>query len=402
MLIHAATDQELHPAVSGGAQRTFGLLRGLARAHDVRALCVVPNRAPGPGEERVDGVTLLRRRAWYTSAVWRLERAHLAPMFLAADLHAAGAPRFARMLGGGADVLLADINLAGMLPHAAGALRVYASQNVEYDHARDAGATVLAAKAWAGHRGGQERRAIEHAELVIACTSEDAVRMAALYGVPEDAIAVVPNGWDETRVRPATAEERDRARAALGIAPQEYVAVFLASGVPHNERAARALVERVLPGLAGSGVRLVLAGGVARVLRHLRAPGLLLVPPAPDLGAVLHAADAGLNPAEAGGGSNVKLPAYLAAGLAAVTTPFGLRGYAALQPHVTSVPLTSFADVLRAHPRGWLARGESLPPEVAAHAWGRLGEQLGRELVRRVGAPGQVTVDAPAAAGGMR
>ena len=31
MLIHAATDQDIHPPLFGGPQRTFGLLRGLAR-----------------------------------------------------------------------------------------------------------------------------------------------------------------------------------------------------------------------------------------------------------------------------------------------------------------------------------------------------------------------------------
>jgi hypothetical protein len=44
------------------------------------------------------------------------------------------------------------------------------------------------------------------------------------------------------------------------------------------------------------------------------------------------------------------------------------------------------AEALRGRPSGWHARGAAEPPEVAAHAWGRLGEQLGRELEQRISA----------------
>ena len=41
MLIHVATDNDIHPPRFGATQRAFGLCRGLARRHEVRALCVV-------------------------------------------------------------------------------------------------------------------------------------------------------------------------------------------------------------------------------------------------------------------------------------------------------------------------------------------------------------------------
>ena len=61
MLIHGATDNDLHPPRFGGTQRAFGLFRGLARRHDVRVLCVVPNRTRGAREAMAHRVTLLRR-----------------------------------------------------------------------------------------------------------------------------------------------------------------------------------------------------------------------------------------------------------------------------------------------------------------------------------------------------
>ena len=50
MLIHGLADNDLHPPRFGGTQRAFGLFRGLARAHDVRVLCLVPNRTTSPRE----------------------------------------------------------------------------------------------------------------------------------------------------------------------------------------------------------------------------------------------------------------------------------------------------------------------------------------------------------------
>ena len=93
MLIHAAVDNDLYPPLFGGTQRSFGLVRGLARRNAVRVLCVVPNRAAPAAETVVEGVTLVRCKAWYTSAAWRLERAGLAPLFLAAYGHRARAAR---------------------------------------------------------------------------------------------------------------------------------------------------------------------------------------------------------------------------------------------------------------------------------------------------------------------
>ena len=386
MLIHAATDNDIHPPTFGGSQRTFGLLRGLALAHDVRALCVVPTRSTGAADERVDGVSILRRKAWYTSAVWRLEQAHLAPMFLAADVHGLRAASFARALGGGADVLLADLNLAALIPAHPAPFKVHTSHNVEYDLFRTAGAPVAAAAWWAEHRRAAEARAVAAADLTVVCSDEDAKRMHELYGVPEGALSVAPNGYDETRVRPPSVAERARARHALGVGEHDYVALFLGSDVPHNRTALAELTERVLPRLRNTGVRLLVAGSVSRVLAGRRESWLSVHAEAADIAPVLHAADAGLNPVSGGGGSNIKVPTYLAAGLAVITTPFGLRGYPGLKPHVQSVALADMGTALEARPAGWNARGAAEPAEVAAHAWGRIGEQLGRELEQRLSA----------------
>ena len=388
MLIHAATDHDVHPPLFGGPQRTFGLLRGLARRHEVEVLCLVPNRSRAPREERVAGLRILRRKAWYTSAVWRLEQARLAPMFLAAAGHAAAADGLAREFTRPAAAVLADLNLSGLFRADPAPLRVYTAHNVELDHFRTAGAEVAWRGFWSARLRALEARAVERAGLTVVCGDEDAARMRELYGARDGALVVIPNGFDETAVRPPSPEERARARAALDLAAREYVALFVGSDVPHNRAALACLVDRVLPPLAGEGFRLLVAGSVTRLLAGRREPWLRAWPETPDLAPVLHAADAGLNPVTAGGGSNVKLPTYLAAGLAVLSTSFGLRGFASLGPWVAVEGLEGFTEALRARPAGWLARGLPMPVEVADHAWGRLGERLGEALEEKCGGGG--------------
>jgi len=126
-------------------------------------------------------------------------------------------------------------------------------------------------------------------------------------------------------------------------------------------------------------------GAVAERLVGRNEPWLVARPASPDLGALLAAADAGLNPVLSGGGSNVKLPTYLAAGLAVLSTPFGLRGHARLASAVIGVDRSQLADALRRRPRGWAARGDQAPPALADHAWGTIGARLADSLATRAG-----------------
>lgn len=379
MRIHAATDNDIFPPRFGATQRTFGLMRGLARRHAVRVLCVVPNRSRGAREERAAGVTLARRRAWYTGLAWRLERARLAPLFTAAYAHAAGARRLLAALPGRPDVLAADLNLAALLDAGAATLRVYTAHNVEADHFRMVKARVAAAGFWAARIRALEARAVARADLTVACTVEDAARLAELYGATPARLHVVPNGFDETRINAPDEESRTRARAALGIAGRDYATLFLGSDTPFNRAALDHLVTRVLPPLAADGFRLIVAGSVVAAMPR-REPWLIARPETDDLAPLLHAADAGLNPVTTGGGSNVKVPTYLGAGLAVVTSAFGLRGYDALRPWVTVAEPAAMTAALAERPAGWRARGLARPEAVEAHAWGRLGERLGERL----------------------
>ena len=68
--------------------------------------------------------------------------------------------------------------------------------------------------------------------------------------------------------------------------------------------------------------------------------------------------------------------------LAVVTTPFGLRGYPALVPHVTVAEPEAFADALAARPRGWNAGGLALV--LVAHAMARTIHETPRPPLSKI------------------
>jgi hypothetical protein len=223
---------------------------------------------------------------------------------------------------------------------------------------------------------------VRESDCSVACTEDDASTLRSLHGARD--VLVAENGYDETSIAPARADARARARSALGIPSGAYVAAFVGGDWAPNHDALSWLVADVMPRLAGDGFVLLAVGAVARRYTRRREPWLVTRHESPDLGALLAAADAGLNPVTSGGGSNVKLPTYLAAGLAVLSTPFGLRGHAPLAGAVTCIERAQFADALRHRPRGWAARGEAPPPALAGYAWGTIGAKLAESLAARV------------------
>src|SRR6185503_19371277 len=192
MLIHGATDNDIHPPRFGAAQRLFGLYRGMARRHDVHVLCVVPNRNTAARDEKIERVALVRRKAWYTSLAWRLEQVRLAPLFLATHVHRFRRRQLLAELTGTPDVLMADLHLSGLFESSSARLRVLHAHNVEYDHFRTAGPGISSPEAWANRLRTIEERAAGMADIVVVASEEDATRFRTLYDVTEDRLVIAP------------------------------------------------------------------------------------------------------------------------------------------------------------------------------------------------------------------
>src|ERR1041385_4151238 len=249
---------------------------------------------------------------------------------------------------------MCDLALTGLFAGAGRALRVYHAHNVEALRWQSTPPRVFGRERWGAKLAALERRAVQDSDLCVACTDEDAELLRSLHGARD--VEVIANGYDEKQLAPATAAARAEARARIGVDAGAYVAAFVGGNWPPNHEALAWLIESVLPPLAGERFVLLAVGAVAR--RHVGSSvrGLVAVPETADLASVLAVADVGLNPVTSGGGSNVKVPTYLAMGLAVLSTPFGLRGYAPLAPATLAAERSGFADALRARPRGWAAQ----------------------------------------------
>jgi len=187
----------------------------------------------------------------------------------------------------------------------------------------------------AGRKLVEEVRTLEgnlcrEADLIFACSNDDAEQFVALYGIARDKIVLVPNGVDVENIQPASPEQRAWARQELGLPPDRPVLIFIGSGYGPNTEAAAFLVEELAPRLPNCAI--VIAGGVKdsyQASNAARSPEnvtwLGTIAPEQRL-SFYHAADVALNPMFSGSGTNLKMLDYFAAELPVVSTAAGARG----------------------------------------------------------------------------
>lgn len=209
---------------------------------------------------------------------------------------------------------------------------IYSAHNVEaihrpwmlLDHAHGSRLTDLAIDL--------ERQALQIASMVVCCTEQDAAVFR--YGGAE--AIVVDNGCtDDIFPLPVEAE---------GV-----IAGFLGSEHLPNIEAARFIVDELAPQFPL--VTFEIVGGAARSLGDLVPRNVIIRGHVDEelKGAVLRRWTVALNPVISGGGSSLKLPDYLAHGIATLSTPEGARGFRILERkagHIAS--RASFAEALQA------------------------------------------------------
>jgi len=248
-------------------------------------------------------------------------------------------------------------------------LIAYSAHNVELDyHAEQPGLRFIRKSALRQIER-CERAAVGLSDMVIACSDDDADRLRAIYGKPRH-MMVIANGFDADLLDFQGRASRERARAALRLSASDRVILFVGGDAAHNREAVCFLIREILPCLPAS-TRLLLAGqaGAVAPSGHPQIRSLGFVE---DLRMCFSAADVAVNPVSFGGGTNVKLAEYLAAGLPTISTPIGLRGVAHLAGAIRCAPREEFAAALRASPPEAAFDRASL----ARWTWEALGRQL--------------------------
>ena len=131
---------------------------------------------------------------------------------------------------------------------------------------------------------------------------------------------------------------RERVRAELGLAPEDWLFVFSGSRYPPNLEALeelRVFCRTESQFLLDNRVYFLALGSMTAA--PAREGALISTGRVPEVVSYFAAADAGLNPITRGSGSNVKLFEYLVARLPVVSTPFGVRG-TDLEPEIDYLP----------------------------------------------------------------
>lgn len=207
---------------------------------------------------------------------------------------------------------------------------IYDAHNCEYVVKRQILSDTSAGRTLVEEVRELEKNLCRNADLIFACSDDDADQFVNLYGIERDKIVLVPNGVDVKEIQPGSQAERKFARQELGLPGDQPVLIFIGSGYTPNTEAAAFLVKEFAPRLPNC--KLVIAGSVGDSYRASHPA------PAPEnviwLGIVeadrrlslYHAADIALNPMFSGSGTNLKMLDYFAAGLPVVSTPAGARG----------------------------------------------------------------------------
>lgn len=162
------------------------------------------------------------------------------------------------------------------------------------------------------------------ANMVLACSFEDAGGFNRIYDVPARKIRLVPNGAFTERFAGFEADLGIRAR--FGLAADKPLGIFLGSSYGPNSDAARFIAYTLADSLPD--VQFVIVGSVSEALTSLL-PGNVVatgILDDRDRDSLLVASDFAVNPMSAGSGTNIKMFDFLAAGLPVVTTAIGARG----------------------------------------------------------------------------
>jgi FkbM family methyltransferase len=370
-LLHV-NDYPVTELMGGGQVRILELLRELSTEFDLQLLCLT--RDAGGSEVRIGRDA--RQRAFpvtpehhdaetradqgqlisvrdIVAGEWVLRNAEFVAAFREALPHAAAVvfehPYLAPLL----DLVPAHMPV------------VYASQNVEADLKKVLLAGRQDGAAWAQKAALLEERMARRADAIVAVCGTDAAAFRERY--PGKRVLLIENG-----VTPPGAAAVGAKEGAAGERPR---AVFLGSSHPPNIAAARFIIERLGPALPGIGFDIV--GSVSQAVAGIPRGGNVSLHGTVSeerKSQILAGSTLAINPVAVGGGSSLKVPDFLSAGLPLVSTASGARGF----------ELRPGRDYIEADAASFAARIEELAADAPLRS--RIG-RAGRRAIRRMAWP---------------
>lgn len=390
--ILAICDYEVHQAAGGGQVRIKELLGEIGREFDVTFLCLNNGNAevrrtiaPGVVQRSFPKIAAHRREDIESLKGQSVSIADLLAAKHCMDNEALVAA-FKEEVRSAALVSFEQCFMAPLLALVpAGMPIVYSSQNVEADLKRDLLAARHDGERWQAQTEQLEREIAARADLVVCVSEADAERFRDHYSVAR--AITVENGVRPPRIRRSSLPPVAAERAPL--------AVFVGSAHPPNVRAAQFIIDDLAA--RNPQVNFALVGSVCEAIDVAVLPdnvALLGFLSQADKEALLALADFAVNPLFEGGGSSLKVPDFLAAGLPLLTSSVGVRGFPGLYSgthYIEAGPeaMAEWIPKLLAD-RGLCARLSAEAADyVATHLdWRVLGGRMRRELRQLIGRDG--------------
>ncbi len=401
--ILVADNQVLEPAVGGARVRVKEICNGLARYFPTEYI----GAFDWPGPASTDHTT---------PSGWRCR------VFALSDLHYRLSQRLQRWVSGGSVIDVSFSLLAHTSRQFLRALReavrqadvvvfthpwcyplakrllrgkyvIYDAHNFEWGLRRELLSGTTIGRLLARYVKRVEGKVARRSNAVWACSTQDADQISEAHGVPLERIFIVPNSADVQAVTPATEDVRRRAKEHFGWG-QHPVAIFVGSGYGPNTEAAAFIIEtlaREMPDLIFAILGSVREDHLRSANQNFVLPENVFLPGTmeeTDLLTALHASDVALNPVVMGSGTNLKMLQFMAAGLATVSTPAGIRGISEAERFSMVTERDRFADNIRhllSNSQFRLAMGRSARQEaVTNYDWsvvvGRAAQHIHQEL----------------------
>lgn len=382
----------VHPPDHGGRYRMHGLYAALARHVPVE---LVTLGLRDEGDAVIDAAAGLReirvaRSAAHEAEDQRLHAAAGTPVYdVTALVHPHLTPAYGaalrRSLEGARLVFLAH-------PYMATSFRasgwtgpfVHDSHNFEWDLKQRMLPPSRARAALLSSVEEAEAFCCRGARLLFGVSAQDLRALALRYGDRGADAMVIPNGTDVAAIPFATPEARERLRRRVR-AGDRPIALFLASGHRPNLEAAEHVFETAarMPDVAFAFV-----GNLADAYLGRSFPeNVWMVGRVPEAvrNVWLELSSVALNPVLYGGGTNLKLVDYFAAGTPVASTAVGLRGdVVEAGVHALEAPIEAMDAAIReAAADGPAVRAMAVRARALVERefdWRALGDRMARTL----------------------
>lgn len=233
-------------------------------------------------------------------------------------------------------------------------LLIYDSHNCEHTVKKQILGTNIVGRLLVAGVKRLERKLCREADLVFACSIEDADQLARLYGIQRDKVVLVPNGVDIQEIAPPNEQEKTLAKEELGFSPDKPLLMFVGSGYQPNVEAAIFVAKELTRAFPDSNFCIV--GSVKDSIESGEETSITKTfPNVTWTGTVdndrklliYRASDIALNPMSSGSGTNLKMLDYFAAGVPAITTAAGARGLELTGEECIICPASKFEKAIK-------------------------------------------------------